>query len=221
VVPPVGLEPADLAGSVPRHGGDQLDEAVDDPQAGVAEVDGDGLAGVGHADLDALPGDLDAAAAGDFALDAGAKLAEQYADRLPRLWEQAQRPCSPATVAEALDCMNRRRLAHHDRYAVLVHSDIHEMNALQASDGSYKLIDPAGLRAEPACDLGTIVRCNPDLGDDLWVRTEQLASRTGVDATAIWEWGTIHRVVSGVYACSIGFQPFGDLLLAEADRLTS
>ena len=46
-------------------------------------------------------------------------------------------------------------------------------------------------------------------------------SRTGVDATAIWEWGTIHRVVSGVYACSIGFQPFGDLLLAEADRLTA
>lgn len=157
----------------------------------------------------------------DIDLPTGAKLAEQYADRLPRLWEQAGRPCSPATVADALDCMNRRRLAHDDRSAVLVHGDIHEMNALQASDGSYKLIDPAGLRAEPACDLGTIVRCNPDLGDDLWARTEQLASRTGVDATAIWEWGTIHRVVSGVYACSIGFQPFGDLLLAEADRLTA
>src|SRR5215469_2319664 len=113
------------------------------------------------------------------------------------------RPCSPA----ALDCMNRRRLAYDDRSAVLVHGDIHEMNALQASDGSYKLIDPVGLRAEPACDVGTIVRCNPDLGDDLWARTEQLASRTGVDATAIWEWGTIHRVVSGVYARSIGFQP--------------
>lgn len=50
---------------------------------------------------------------------------------------------------------------------------------------------------------------------------KRLASRTGVDATAIWEWGTIHRVFSGVYACSIGFQPFGELLLAEADRLTA
>jgi streptomycin 6-kinase len=157
----------------------------------------------------------------DIDLPTGATLAEQNADRLPRLWEQAGRPCSPATVADALDCMNRRRAAHDDRSAVLVHGDIHELNALQASDGSYKLIDPAGLRAEPACDLGTIVRCNPDLGDDLRTRTEQLASRTGVDATAIWEWGTIHRVVSGVYACSIGFQPFGDLLLAEADRLTA
>ena len=155
----------------------------------------------------------------DVDLPTGANLAEQYAQRLPGLWEQAGRPCSPATVADALECMDRRRLAHDDRSAVLVHGDIHELNALQASDGSYKLIDPAGLRAEPACDLGTIVRCTPDLGDDLWVRTERLASRTGVDVTAIWEWGTIHRVFSGVYACSIGFQPFGELLLAEADRL--
>ncbi|PSK88977.1 streptomycin 6-kinase [Murinocardiopsis flavida] len=157
----------------------------------------------------------------DIDLPTGAELAEQYADRLPELWEQAGRPCSPATVTDALNCMDRRRLAHDDRSAVLVHGDIHEMNALQASDGGYKLIDPAGLWAEPACDLGTIVRCTPDLGDDLWARTERLASRTGMDATAIWEWGTIHRVVSGVYASSIGFQPFGDLLLAEADRLTA
>lgn len=157
----------------------------------------------------------------DVDLPTGAALAELYADRLPEIWEQAGRPCSPATVADALDCMNRRRLAHDDRSAVLVHGDIHEMNALQASDGSYKLIDPTGLRAEPACDLGTIVRCTPDLGDDLHARTEHLASRTGVNPTAIWEWGTIHRVFSGVYACSIGFQPFGNLLLAEADRLTT
>jgi streptomycin 6-kinase len=157
----------------------------------------------------------------DADLPTGAKLAEQYADRLPELWEQAGRPCTPATVEDALNCMKRRGAAHDDRSAVLVHGDIHEMNALQASDGSYKLIDPAGLRAEPACDLGTIVRCNPDLGDDLRARTGRLASRTGVDATAIWEWGTVHRVFSGVYASSIGFQPFGELLLAEADRLTA
>ncbi|WP_154796367.1 aminoglycoside phosphotransferase family protein [Occultella kanbiaonis] len=157
----------------------------------------------------------------DVDLPTGARVAERYADQLPRLWEQAGEPCSPATVADALDCMEQRRRAHDDRSAVLVHGDIHEMNALQARDGTYKLIDPAGLRAEPACDLGTIVRSNPDLGDDLRARTERLASLTGVDATAIWEWGTIHRVVSGVYACSIGFQPFGGLLLAEADRLTA
>jgi streptomycin 6-kinase len=157
----------------------------------------------------------------DLDLPTGAELAQRYADRLPALWEQTGRPCSPATIADALACMNRRHRAHDDQSAVLVHGDIHEMNALQATDGSYKLIDPAGLRAEPACDLGTIIRCTPDLGDDLHARTQLLASRTGVDATAIWEWGTIHRVVSGVYAHSIDFQPFGSLLLAEADRLTA
>ena len=102
---------------------------------------------------------------------------------------------------------------------MLVHGDVHDLDALKAADGTFKLVDPVGLRAEPACDLGTIVRCNPDNGDELLERAERLAARTGVDATAIWEWGTIHRVVSGLYSRSIGFQPFGDLLLAEADRL--
>jgi streptomycin 6-kinase len=60
----------------------------------------------------------------------------------------------------------------------------------------------------------------PDSGDDLRARAERLATRTGVDATAIWEWGTIYRVTSGLYCRTIRYQPFGDLLLAEADRLT-
>jgi hypothetical protein len=45
---------------------------VDDPQRGDAELDGDGLPGVGEADLDALAGDLDAAAAGYLPLDSSA-----------------------------------------------------------------------------------------------------------------------------------------------------
>jgi streptomycin 6-kinase len=157
----------------------------------------------------------------DVDLPTGADLARRSADSLPRLWEQTGRPCSRATVDDALDCTERRRRAHDDGDAVLVHGDIHGFNALQAADGTFKLIDPVGLRAEPACDLGTIVRCDPDSGDDLRARAVRLAARTGVDVTAIWEWGTIHRVTSGLYSRSIGFQPFGDLLLAEADRLVS
>jgi streptomycin 6-kinase len=34
---------------------------------------------------------------------------------------------------------------------------------------------------------GTIIRCNPDAGDDLHARAKRLATRTGVNATAIWE----------------------------------
>ncbi len=154
----------------------------------------------------------------DVDLPTGADLARRYADLMLRLWEETGRACSQQTVDDALECMDHRRRAHDDRRAVLVHGDIHDLNALQAADGTFKLVDPDGLRAEPACDLGTIVRCNPDSGDDLQARVERLAARTGVDTTAIWEWGTIHRVIGGLVSRRIGFQPFGDLLLAEADR---
>ncbi len=153
-------------------------------------------------------------------LPTGADKAREYSDLLPRLWEETGRACSEATVDDALASTNRRRRAHDDGSAVLVHGDVHDLNALQATPGTFKLVDPGGLRAERAYDLGTIVRCNPDAGDDLHARTKRLADRTGVDATAIWEWGTIHRVIGGLYSRKIGFQPFGDRLLAEADRLT-
>jgi streptomycin 6-kinase len=123
----------------------------------------------------------------DVDLPTGADKARQYADLLPQLWEETGRPCSQETVDDALGCMNRRRRAHDDRRAVLVHGDVHDLNALQAADGTFKLVDPGGLRAEPARDVGTIVRCNPDSGDDMRARAKRLAARTGVDATAIWE----------------------------------
>ncbi|WP_163510310.1 aminoglycoside phosphotransferase family protein [Fodinicola acaciae] len=156
----------------------------------------------------------------DIDLPTGADLAHRMRHRIPRLWEELARPCSAATIDDAVECADRRERAYHRRTSVLVHGDVHEANALQAEGATFKLIDPDGLRAEPACDLGTIVRCTPDSGDDLRVRTERLAARTGVDATAIWEWGTIHRVIGGLNGVRVGFQPFGNLLLAEADRLT-
>ncbi len=156
----------------------------------------------------------------DVDLPTGADKAREYSNLLPRLWDLTNHPCSERTVEDALECAERRRRAHDDRDAVLVHGDVHDLNALEAADGTFKLVDPAGVRAERAYDLGTIVRCNPDSGDELHARTERLAAHTGVDAGAIWDWGTIHRVIGGLYSRRIGLQPFGDLLLAEADRLT-
>ena len=70
----VGLEPADLVVGGARDGGDQLAVLVDDAQGRVAELDGHGFPGVAEADLDALAGDLDPAAAGDPPLDGQAWL---------------------------------------------------------------------------------------------------------------------------------------------------
>jgi hypothetical protein len=44
-----------------RCTGDELAMLIDDPQAGAAEFNGDGLASVAEAGLDALARDLDAA----------------------------------------------------------------------------------------------------------------------------------------------------------------
>ena len=156
----------------------------------------------------------------DIDLPTGARVARRMQDLIPQLWEELRRPCSARAIADAVACAKRRERAHDDGRSVLVHGDIHEANALQAADGTFKLIDPDGLRAEPACDLGTIVRCTPDAGDDLRARTQRLAARTGVDAAAIWDWGTVHRIMGGLNSARIGFQPFSRLLLAEADRLT-
>jgi streptomycin 6-kinase len=158
--------------------------------------------------------------ADDVDLPTGADVARRLRDLIPELWEDLGRPCSREVIDDAIACAGRRERAHDRRRSVLVHGDVHDANALQAADGTFKLIDPDGVRAEPACDLGTIVRCNPGSGDDVRTRTERLAARTGVDAVAIWEWGTLHRVVGGLHSRRIGFQPFGDLLLSEADRLT-
>jgi len=157
----------------------------------------------------------------DIDMPTGADRAQAYGEALPRLWQLTGQPCSRATIDDAIECAQRRCRAHDDRLAVLVHGDVHDGNALVAANGTFKLIDPDGLRAEPACDLGTLLRANPDVGDDLRARADRLALRTGVDVTAIWEWGTIYRVIGGLHSRRVGFQPFGDQLLARADRLTN
>ena len=139
---------------------------------------------------------------------------------IPRLWDDTGRPCPERTVLSAVECAARREAAHDDDRAVLCHGDVHQLNALQAEDGSFKLIDPDGVRAEPEYDLGVIVRCDPG-EDDLHRRTDRLAGRTGCDRDAIWEWGAAHRLASALYCRQIDLQPFGDLLLADADRYIS
>ena len=46
-----------------------------------------------------------------------------------------------------------------------------------------------------------------------------LAARTGLDATAIWEWGVVERVSTGLYCAEIDLQPVGREMLATADHV--
>ena len=65
--------------------------------------------------------------------------------------------------------------------------------------------------AEAECDLGVMMRNDPIelLGGDPWARAHWLAERCGLDATAIWEWGVVERVTSGLRCTRINLQPLG------------
>jgi len=41
----------------------------------------------------------------------------------------------------------------------------------------------------------------------------------GLDASAIWEWGVVERVSTGLLAVKIGLQPVGSQMLTVADRI--
>ncbi|UDY36088.1 aminoglycoside phosphotransferase family protein [Dermatobacter hominis] len=150
-------------------------------------------------------------------LQHGAQRARWMAARLEQLWIQSGRAYTERVLRDAVGCAERRAAAHDDERAVLCHGDLHELNALQADDGSFKLIDPESVVAEREFDLGVIMRNAPG-EDDLHDRADWLASATGCDRTAIWEWGTAERVMSGLWCRLIDFQPHGDRQLADAER---
>jgi streptomycin 6-kinase len=159
-------------------------------------------------------------AAPNCGLPTGAEKGRWLADFITETWEELGHPCSERAIDHALICAGRRVDAHRDERAVLVHGDVHEWNALEAADG-FKLVDPDGLLAEPEYDLGILMREDPlDLLDgDPHERARWLAARTGLDPTAIWEWGVVERVSTGLLATKVGLQPVGGQMLAVADRV--
>jgi streptomycin 6-kinase len=153
-------------------------------------------------------------------LQRGADRARWLIERLEQTWEESGRACSERVLADAITCAERRAAAHDESRAVLCHGDLHELNALQANDGTFRLVDPEGVVAEPEYDLGVIMRNAPG-EDDLRERAEWLAEATGGDRTAIWEWGTAERVLSGLRCRVVDHQPHGDKQLADAERFCS
>lgn len=154
-------------------------------------------------------------------LPTGAEKARWLADFIIASWEELDHPCSERAVDHALACARRRADAHRDERAVLVHGDVHQWNTLEAQDG-FKLVDPDGLLAEPEYDLGIIMREDPLdlLNGDAYDRARWLAARTGLDASAIWEWGVVERVSTGLLGTKVGLQPVAREMLAAAERVT-
>ena len=156
----------------------------------------------------------------DAGLPTGAEKGRWLVEFITTTWEDLDGPCSERAVDHALACAARRIEAHDDERAVLVHGDVHEWNALQAGN-EFKLVDPDGLLAEAEYDLGVLMREDPLdlLHGDPYDRARWLAERSGLDATAIWEWGVVERVSTGLLCTKIDLQPVGSEMLAVADRV--
>ncbi|HSP29462.1 MAG TPA: aminoglycoside phosphotransferase family protein [Ilumatobacteraceae bacterium] len=157
----------------------------------------------------------------DPCLPTGAQKAAWLSEFITTTWAELDEPCARRTVDHAVACAERRRTAHDDERAVLVHGDVHQWNALQAG-ATFKLVDPDGLRAEAEYDLGVMLREDPDepLAADTMATAQWMARRHGLDAMAIWEWGVVERVSTGLVTTKIGLQPVGRQMLALADRIS-
>jgi streptomycin 6-kinase len=149
---------------------------------------------------------------------------ELLSDKGPRLvreiretWESLGRPCRAAVIDAAVE-LAESRLAAGDNDVVLLHGDAHANNALQAIRAAeFKLVDPDGLIGERAYDLGILIR---DLPEGVAGRKccALLASLTGVDPDAIWAWGFVERVSTGLYCLEIGASAAGREILSGAEE---
>lgn len=142
-------------------------------------------------------------------------------------------PVPVEAVDRARTLLDRRAAAWDPRRTVVVHGDAHIANmlpVLQPRPGTVEghvLVDPEAFLADPAYDLGVLVRewtgvlasaADPAAEVRGWCR--MLADETGADAQAVWEWGYIERVTSGLHLMGIGLADRGRPLLDVADRLS-
>jgi len=146
---------------------------------------------------------------------------------IPRTWESLGRPCSERAVERALDFAARRRAAFDPARAVICHADAHPGNLLTPleSGGTCKFIDPEVGFIEPEYDLGCWLRgWRPARRDEQTVGklarevAGQLASLTGTDSQAVWEWGFVERVSSGLLLMTLGHEE-GEVYLSLADEI--
>lgn len=155
--------------------------------------------------------------ADDDVLTVGDDKGRWLSDFITALWDELDRPCAERTVERARAYAARRVDGFDLERAVLVHGDAHQWNTLQAQDGTYRLVDPDGLVADREYDLAIPMREVIGTPEQGRVWCHQLANLTGTDATAIWEWGLVERVSTGLLCVKHEMQPGAARMLAVAD----
>jgi streptomycin 6-kinase len=140
----------------------------------------------------------------DCGLPTGDEKAAWLANYITTTWDELGRPCRREVVDRAVAYCDERAASFDSSRAVLVHGDAHGWNTLDAGRGTFKFVDPEGLRSEPAHDLSVPMReyNHPFLVGDtarlVRMRAELLASWCDVDPEPVWQWGFIERVSTGL-----------------------
>ncbi len=143
--------------------------------------------------------------------------------------------CPPAVLAQAVAALQARRAAYDPDRIVVTHGDPHPANLLRVhtprpgATTGWAFVDPEGVLAEPAHDLGVALRDwngrmeaagSPDAARSmLRGYADVLATATGEDPQAIWEWGFAQRVATGLYVMGFGAHTLGRRFLASAEML--
>ena len=149
----------------------------------------------------------------DTTYPTGADKANGLAAATLKMWQASGHPCSQSVIDTALRYCQERAAAYRPAHAVLAHGDPHPANILAVPDTDpphFKFIDPDGLAIEPAYDLGVLLRAwhegvaGRHAHDIARSHARHLASRTQVHAEAIWQWGYIERVSTGLTLMQIG-----------------
>jgi streptomycin 6-kinase len=160
--------------------------------------------------------------------------AEQLGRLVHRLCNELGRPCLERVTSRALRFAERRAAAFDPDRCVVVHGDPHPANALQVltpragAESGFVLVDPEGFLGDPAYDLGVVLRdwC-PQLlaAEDPSAQARHychlLAAGSGLKETAIWEWGYLERVSSGLHCLDLGLDDLARAFLTTAESLVT
>ncbi|MET9023250.1 aminoglycoside phosphotransferase family protein [Actinopolymorpha sp. NPDC004070] len=147
------------------------------------------------------------------------------------LWERLDHPCSERVVKRALAYAEMRAAAFDLDRCVVAHGDPHPANTLRVltprpgAESGFVFVDPDGFLADPTYDLGVVLRdwsAQLLAGDAPALARHYcalLADHTGLDEAAIWEWGFLQRVSTGLYALSFGAEEMARPYLRTAELL--
>lgn len=93
----------------------------------------------------------------------------------------------------------------------LLHGDLHHWNILNAGEAGWRAIDPKGIIAEPAYEVGTWLRNpypnilkHPRPQRLIARRIDQLSEALGVARQRLWDWGLAQAVLSAWWSFEDG-----------------